>query len=1109
MKNKEVYEWYCRLEDKSTNNVCRKLVEKFDLTYQCSSKSLFNKLKRVSDKVAELSRNKKNDQKRRFLDLEFNVPIQETPEQRAANAASSEREKQLVGEVHSLRKEKKVLKRKICNLEEDVEESEFVSRSYLTDLNELEVINKKLKRLIISSDKETNNVKKELVTLQKQYTDCEAKLTSTEIKMQRVRSKYSAEKIASLNKKIQYRDNILLSRNEEIKELRNEVQELGDESLHLYDYVYKLSNKIDRCESRVEDLKADKTDLQKKAHYLKEKVKHMKHLTAENKVMEYEELRAEVEILDKKVSSLEEENRDMEALIELLDDDEIVSFKDGRYSNEVREVIMELLSLNVSMAKVNQVIKVVLNKLAKKDIGRLPSAGVKCRIEREALILGRMQVAQAMLERDGAPVNCLHGDGTSKYSKHYQNFQVTTGSGKTLSFGLAEIVGGDAASTLQCFTETIDELCDVITDSDKDETFAKLITSIKNTMSDLGPVNPLFNKLLKSLREGFLPNVVNRWSELTDTQKKELSEMGNFFCKLHLLANFATETDKVLNSFEKSLLAEDFETVFAFNTKEAGATRLVRTACKAFHVRGSDEAGVASHFNSFLAGKSQNSFFESFIGNRFNILFYNAAALYFHSDSIKNFLKSWPNPNNLLRAVLEDISNDLFLAECRALGIVDKIITGPLWRVIEKTKSILEMNPVLFKLKMKLSDFCKDASPVMSGSHVFDEFGGEVHDNEVYQKLFEQTNEEFDIMTQQALEVIFHALLIILERQCTEQLPGGKYWCPEDSIVSSSKNVPTTNKASESDFAILDLLIRTKPNASIQTIQALTMWSRNKTLDWLTELNDKDRDKLMDSARGQVVKMKEKYDDRKKDLHQQKKERLAKKQQEKIQSEEKSMAKKAAAVNSLIENGVRAWLSAEEAEENLKFIDIDMKKKVLYAQLEFYRYVMGVKCSAKLFNKTKCENNKRVELTSNELFHNLKSVITVHKIPQSETKLIGKQVVKSRADQEKIVSDSKKDLMQALQQSRLSQLQKQQRLNLLPQFLAHPENIVGKVIQHKVKEEASEEVYWSKGKVVSVSLNQKNPKRSLFDLVYDDEPNNVWSFPLLVDFEKGDVIILS
>ena len=71
----------------------------------------------------------------------------------------------------------------------------------------------------------------------------------------------------------------------------------------------------------MKDFEADKTDLQKKVNFLKEKVKHMKHLTAENKVMEYEELSAEVKILDNKVSSLEEENRDMEALIELLEDD--------------------------------------------------------------------------------------------------------------------------------------------------------------------------------------------------------------------------------------------------------------------------------------------------------------------------------------------------------------------------------------------------------------------------------------------------------------------------------------------------------------------------------------------------------------------------------------------------------------------------------------------------------------------------------------------------------------------------------------------------------------------------------------------------------------------
>ena len=41
---------------------------------------------------------------------------------------------------------------------------------------------------------------------------------------------------------------------------------------------------------------------------------------------------------------------------------------------------MALLSLNVSINKIDQVIKVVLNKLAKKDTERLPSAGVKARL---------------------------------------------------------------------------------------------------------------------------------------------------------------------------------------------------------------------------------------------------------------------------------------------------------------------------------------------------------------------------------------------------------------------------------------------------------------------------------------------------------------------------------------------------------------------------------------------------------------------------------------------------------------------------------------------------------------------------------------------------------
>ena len=43
----------------------------------------------------------------------------------------------------------------------------------------------------------------------------------------------------------------------------------------------------------------------------------------------------------------------------------------------------------------------------------------------------------------------------------------------------------------------------------KSENFAKLISSIQSTMSDLGPVNPLFNTELNVLRETLLPKAID------------------------------------------------------------------------------------------------------------------------------------------------------------------------------------------------------------------------------------------------------------------------------------------------------------------------------------------------------------------------------------------------------------------------------------------------------------------------------------------------------------------------------------------------------------------------------------------------------------------------
>ncbi len=111
--------------------------------------------------------------------------------------------------------------------------------------------------------------------------------------------------------------------------------------------------------------------------------------------------------------------------------------------------------MNVSINKVNDIICTVLNRLANKQIEKLPSKGLRCQLLVEARHLADLQVGHAML--DGLDLttvlgNTLHGDGTTKYHRHFQNFELTTKDGETLSAGLFETVGQDAESKSKIYT---------------------------------------------------------------------------------------------------------------------------------------------------------------------------------------------------------------------------------------------------------------------------------------------------------------------------------------------------------------------------------------------------------------------------------------------------------------------------------------------------------------------------------------------------------------------------------------------------------------------------------------------------------------------------------
>ena len=817
--------------------------------------------------------------------------------------------------------------------------------------------------------------------------------------------------------------------------------------------------------------------------------------------------------------NLKKENCDLEQLVSLLEDEEIVTFQDGRYCDEVREVIMDLLSMDVSMNQVNNVIKTVLKKLANKSVSRLPSMGLKSRLLLEARWLAKCQVAAAMETDTINPDegNCLHGDGTTKYHRKYQNFQISTKSGRSYTIGMTEMAGGDTAATMKAFVDIVSEMSETFNDATDTESknikMSKLLASIKSTMSDQGPVNPCFNAELKQMRETVLPSAIENWDLLSKENQKRFSEMANFFCKMHMLPNFALEVDKTLRAFE-DLALKSKDSQYAFQTTESGASRLVRTSAKAVHPHGSDEAGIASDFKSFLKGKSKELEIVSFRGNRFNILFYDAGALYYHWDDLYELLTSWPSPNRLLLAMKEDMDNEVHKAGVRSLGIIDKLITGPFWRLIEKKGSILEMNPHLLQMKNKLEVWGIDASPLLRGKSMFDPKDVELHRDKIWDQLFMQTeNVSFDTLTQQALEMCMHSLLLVLERLSHDQLPGGKYFSPSDSVKKIAKNVPKTNKISEADFAILDLLIRKKPNASINALDALIMWSQNKTMKWLDTLSSEEKTTYLEQARKGAQSMAEKFKIRKEQLEQEKMDVLHKKLQAKLDSEAKQNEKKAEATNALAKIG-QLWTKEEEVDDLLyKEFDNDKARvEAILSQIKFRKVVLKSSGQRWLFNKTKVVGEKRVDLSLEELANNLKELIRLNPVRSMESKEEEPSASKLRPKEQRDVQFQveKSRLYVRLQDARKKRLISHQK-EKLPELLADPEKLVGKRIKHKVVEQFEEEAFWCDGTVLELTENNlQNPIKTIYKTHYDIDPIDAnWNFPLLVDLKKGDVIILS
>ena len=96
----------------------------------------------------------------------------------------------------------------------------------------------------------------------------------------------------------------------------------------------------------------------------------------------------DIVFLENHIDKLMERNKQLNEVVQMLESEEVVTFKDGQYTDEIRETVMDLLSMNVTTSKVSKVIR-VLKKLANKRVSKLPSIGTITEICVEARHLGR------------------------------------------------------------------------------------------------------------------------------------------------------------------------------------------------------------------------------------------------------------------------------------------------------------------------------------------------------------------------------------------------------------------------------------------------------------------------------------------------------------------------------------------------------------------------------------------------------------------------------------------------------------------------------------------------------------------------------------------------
>jgi hypothetical protein len=252
----------------------------------------------------------------------------------------------------------------------------------------------------------------------------------------------------------------------------------------------------------------------------------------------------------------------------------------------------------------------------------------------------------------------------------------------------------------------------------------QILLNITSTMSDRAATQLKFNELPEEYRTHILKEEFEeQWDEMSDAEKSSICTLNNFFCGLHVLVHVAEAASSCLLQAEKGLFESNSPIYDASFRKSnaSGCLRLIRTASKAFSCGGDGKNGAYYSFSTYVKPLLTEHHLHSvpverFRGNRFNVLFSNAAAVYFLIPDMKKSLE-FNDSNRLLKSVKYYLDQPEYVAGCKALGLIAHLITIPLWCTIEDTMlHVLDSCSYYGELIDYLQECCENTQEFLSGN---------------------------------------------------------------------------------------------------------------------------------------------------------------------------------------------------------------------------------------------------------------------------------------------------------------------------------------------------------------------------------------------------------